>query len=710
MIKSNRFLLNLLFFLQILLVFLLIFESRIQLPLWLEVAGRLHPAIVHLPIGFISFYLILYLFRKNFKKKNYQKFSYFILMITCLSTVAAAICGLFLSRQGDYESVALHKWSAVLFNFVCYAALILQQAKMLEAALAVVAFVVLSAQIFVVGHSGGELTHGKGYVFSPLHKNDPKEDSKTKSAYDVAVRPVLEKKCFTCHNENKAKGKLVMTSPEKFVKGGEHGAAFIAGDVQQSRMIKNIFLPVEMDDHMPPSGKPQLTSRETKLLMAWIKSGASFDKMLGSFAESDSLRILASQIEVTEKKVVTYDFDAASPAGIQKLNTPFRAVFALYKNSPALRADFFVSEMYKPEALKELNEIKTQLTELSLAKMPVTDQELGVISKFENLEMLNLNFSKITGSGLENLSEMKHLRILSLAGTSVTFEQLQKISLPALKELYVWNTPLTSQQVNDLKNTFKSTKVYSTEFKDDTILKLQPPSLAHKDVFKKGMPIELKHPMQGVTIRYTIDGTLPDSVKGTVFDKPFAVGSTFKLTAIACKDGWRCSDRLEALCFVEGLKPIEVKLITQPDKTYKGEGATTLTDSKLGLADQYKEPVWLGYRNEPLEAVFIFDQMKSIKNISISYAKNLNAYLFPPSKVDLYASNDGHSFILLKTILPEPPTSYTDGTKKEAIFLNLDGVAHRAFKIKMTPLPKLPQWHGGKGERAWFFVDEVFFN
>lgn len=709
MINPNRFLLNVLFFFQALLIFLLIFESRIQLPLWLDVLGRLHPAIVHLPIGFISLYLILYLVRFNFKKKNYQKISVFILLITSLSAVVAAICGLFLSRQGDYESITFHKWSAVLFNFVCYAALILQRAKMLQAALAAVAFVVLSAQVFVVGHSGGELTHGKGYVFAPLHKNDPK-DSTAKTAYDVAVRPVLEKKCFSCHNENKAKGKLVMTSVEKFLKGGKHGAAFVAGEVQQSRMIKNILQPMEMDDHMPPSGKPQLSDHEKKLLMAWIKSGAAFDKLLSDYAPDDSLKILASKIEVVEKKKPVYTFDPASLSLVEKLNSPFRAVFPLYKNSPALRADFFVSEMYKPEALQELSEIKTQLTELSLSKMPVTDKELTVISHFENLEMLNLNFSKINGSGLENISGLKHLRSLSLAGTTVTFDQLQKLSLPAMKELYLWNTSLTVRQISELKNKFKSTKVYDTEFVDDMILKLQPPSIASKDVFKKGMLVELKHPMKGVTIRYTTDGTAPDSVKGMVYEKPFAVSSTFKLTAIACKDGWRCSDRLESLCFVEGVKPTDVKLLTQPDKTYKGEGATTLIDNKLGLADQNKEPMWLGYRVEPMEAVFTFDQPKPVRNISISYAKNLNAYLFPPARVELYSSKDGNTFRLLKTVSPEQPASYTDGTKKEAVFISLDGTAHRIFKIKVTPVPKLPPWHGGKGERGWVFVDEVFFN
>jgi hypothetical protein len=31
------------------------------------------------------------------------------------------------------------------------------------------------------------------------------------------------------------------------------------------------------------------------------------------------------------------------------------------------------------------------------------------------------------------------------------------------------------------------------------------------------------------------------------------------------------------------------------------------------------------------------------------------------------------------------------------------------YRIVATPIPKLPTWFSKKGERGWFFVDEVFF-
>ena len=55
----NRVVFNVIFCIQILLVFLVLVEERIELPPWLQVVGRLHPLVLHLPIGFLIFLAIV---------------------------------------------------------------------------------------------------------------------------------------------------------------------------------------------------------------------------------------------------------------------------------------------------------------------------------------------------------------------------------------------------------------------------------------------------------------------------------------------------------------------------------------------------------------------------------------------------------------------------------------------------------------------------
>src|SRR6188474_1643161 len=69
------------------------------------------------------------------------------------------------------------------------------------------------------------------------------------------IAPILEASCVKCHNPEKKKGKLDMTTKETFMKGGGDGAIVEAGKADASKMIKVLSLPEDDDDAMPPKDK-----------------------------------------------------------------------------------------------------------------------------------------------------------------------------------------------------------------------------------------------------------------------------------------------------------------------------------------------------------------------------------------------------------------------------------------------------------------------
>lgn len=87
---------------------------------------------------------------------------------------------------------------------------------------------------------------------------------------------LLKENCLACHNPEKKKGKLALTSRESALKGGEEGPAFVPGKSADSRLLK--ALPQDADPHMPPKG--QLSPSEIATLRAWIDAGAKWDDTL----------------------------------------------------------------------------------------------------------------------------------------------------------------------------------------------------------------------------------------------------------------------------------------------------------------------------------------------------------------------------------------------------------------------------------------------
>lgn len=716
MLKSKGFFLNLIFFFQVLLLFLLFSEDRLALPPWLQVAGRLHPAVLHLPIGFLIFGVLLMLMEKQFKKKAFGKIALMVLILTSIAASITALFGLFLSKQGDYglEALTQHRNSGIALSLLCYLLLLAYVYSYKSRFLYYVVGLLTIAAMFVAGHTGSVLTHGENFVMAPLIKSSQAALTAESSAFQIAVYPVLERKCVTCHNQAKAKGKFIMTSLADFKKGGKNGKEWVEGKPLESRMIQYIHRPLGDDDHMPPDGKPQLSASEIRLLEIWIGSGADVDKKMADLQDKDSLKIMATAALAASKlvkpKEKLYAFSPASEELVKKLNTPFRSVFPLYQNSPALQADFFIRESFKASSLDELKEVKDQIVVLNLSRMPVTDSDLAVIGSFSNLEKLNVNFSKISGTGLSSLGTLKNLSSASLAGTAVTAESiLPVLAISSLQELFVWNTKITEEDRKKLAAEYPKVIIVSSQFIDNKILRLGRPLLVNDGIVKIDEGIVLRHSMPGVVIRYTVDGTSPDSVAASQYDKPFTLKVTSKIKAIACKSGWYCSEVFEATCFVEGLKPEHAELLTKPDKQYPGEGDKSLADGRKGFIDVHKEAAWLGFQNDPFSAGFSFGpNAPAIHTIVISYGKNLGSYLFPPETVEVWAGKSKGEIKLLKTMKVEQPFGY-DPQQVEALVVPLTGTRYAYYKVVAKPVGKLPQWHSGKGKKGWIFVDEVFF-
>src|SRR4051812_7269960 len=85
---------------------------------------------------------------------------------------------------------------------------------------------------------------------------------------------LLRDNCISCHNPEKHKGGLILTSREAALKGNDDGPALVPGKSAESRMIES--LSADADPHMPP--KKQLAAAQIALLRQWIDSGAAWDE------------------------------------------------------------------------------------------------------------------------------------------------------------------------------------------------------------------------------------------------------------------------------------------------------------------------------------------------------------------------------------------------------------------------------------------------
>ncbi len=91
------------------------------------------------------------------------------------------------------------------------------------------------------------------------------------------IQPILEQNCVSCHNPEKTKGDLDMTTLANIVKGGESGTSLVVFDPEASPVYKHTTLKEDDEALMPPvkSGGPLKVEQQEKLRL-WVKQGAAW--------------------------------------------------------------------------------------------------------------------------------------------------------------------------------------------------------------------------------------------------------------------------------------------------------------------------------------------------------------------------------------------------------------------------------------------------
>jgi hypothetical protein len=90
--------------------------------------------------------------------------------------------------------------------------------------------------------------------------------------YERDIKPVLSARCYACHGALKQAGSLRLDTGSSIRRGGDSGAAVMAGDPAQSLLLERVSAS-QASERMPPEGEP-LSAAQIELLRAWIRDGA----------------------------------------------------------------------------------------------------------------------------------------------------------------------------------------------------------------------------------------------------------------------------------------------------------------------------------------------------------------------------------------------------------------------------------------------------
>ena len=457
---------------------------------FLRFLGRLHPLIVHFPIGLAITAAFVELINIIRRKPTASQFAFMATGFAAVSAVLAAIFGWFYADfegAGPKTALFLHRWigtvaaGALVVVFFC--GLAGRTGRRISALNGYRWGLVISAILVTVGsHFGGEMVYGEGYftkvLFPPAAKSttpeattpDPSTPQETSSSdatatkpvsFKTQVLPIFEARCVDCHGADKAKGDLRLDSAAEIF--GEDPSWWVVepGDAAKSILVERIVLPAGHVDLMPPKGDP-LDEGQIVLISDWINQGARYEvdgKMVDPAQEEPVSQDTAEEStaneasSASETKASEAESDPAREKAVTSLRERGVIVMPVAQDTTdwELNASF-ANPPFDDAAIALMDGLESVLVSLNLSRTKVNDAGLAKLAGFQKITSLRLDNTVVGDGGMEALLKLENIEMLNLYGTQVTDSGVATVAaLPNLKRLYCAGTKTTAEGVEALQ-------------------------------------------------------------------------------------------------------------------------------------------------------------------------------------------------------------------------------------------------------------------
>jgi len=243
--------------------------------------------------------------------------------------------------------------------------------------------------------------------------------------------------------------------------------------------------------------------------------------------------------------------------------------------------------------------------------------------------------------------------------------------------------------------------------KGQTPVQLAPPLLKYQSVFfKKSAKVELEFAQQGTQIYYTLNNRTP-TLKDKVYRKPIQIKKSFTtLKAMVAGDGFGSSEIVNAIFIKDGLSIQSVQQ-TPANERFPGNGANTLIDNEGGLP-AIGSGSWLGYQQDSVEVNIVMEGKPTLSSVLVNSLQDQGSWVFLPEQIRVYQFDESsQSFQLVGERLNQVSGNIPGASCVPIQVPFSKKIVSGKIKIIIRGMKSLPEWHPGKGQQGWLFIDEI---
>lgn len=216
--------------------------------------------------------------------------------------------------------------------------------------------------------------------------------------------------------------------------------------------------------------------------------------------------------------------------------------------------------------------------------------------------------------------------------------------------------------------------------------------------------VEIALQTQGdAPIRYTLDGSEPDE-NATEYEGPIEIRKTCVLKAKAMRDNVETAVFTKEFLSHKAMgRPVTT--LTEPHHNYKYDTPALLTDGVRG-GSIFSSGEYGGWYGQPFEAIVEMTGKENYNSVTLGTIVVKYDWIFNPLDLVVCTSDNGKDYTeVARAEYPVEGPNDSNGIKEYTV--TFPETSAKYLKITSECVETIPEWHDGRGNRAFLFIDEI---
>ena len=121
----------------------------------------------------------------------------------------------------------------------------------------------------------------------------------------------------------------------------------------------------------------------------------------------------------------------------------------------------------------------------------------------------------------------------------------------------------------------------------------------------------------------------------------------------------------------------------------------------------FKTGRWQGYLGTDLDVTLDFGAPREIRHVSMGFLQDTGSWILMPRRISVQISDDNVTFRDAGAVDNTVSERESAAVTRDFVIELPSAARARFVRVHVERYGKLPDWHPGSGNDAWFFADEI---